>query len=593
MQARAFIARRVVLACVLVAAVGASSTAQTADSPFLAPATPIENVGTLAGSGRFGLRDGPLLEAEFMAPAAVAYDASGRLYVADRAAQRIRMIDHGMVTTIAGSGPVDATGVHVEGGYADGPAATARFNEPVGVVAMPDGSILVADRLNHCIRRIANGIVSTFAGSPQHDGSKDGPRTEAEFHEPHGITVDTTGTVYVADYTVGVRSIARDGTVAKVKLTDFGPKRITSVSASGGGNTLTLYAVEEGDVVHTYRPGRQGAEIWRYLDNEDLLHPYGVAAVSGTEALVTDVVYNDVKLLRTAAPPFVSHVGGGLVAGPPPASKGSTAGYRDGPADQARFSAPAGIAVHGREIAIADLGNRRIRMMPFPDLRGSISSDELSALSKDPSKYRMLYIGPSSAFYGVMWRESTGGLIESRLLADRAALGIPRPPLMSIVRVDGVQLPAEEKLVETYAGDGQVDLVLFSFTVGGGDAAGVGTTLRTLNERLTKVGTRLLAVVQPSYWSTPEEAILSNEHNQVAHPSSPEHWLAQERATIAVVKASGVPYVAPFEAYLAYERSDHHLPLFFINENHPDEAGNAFLARNVVDELERWKPWQK
>ena len=546
---------------------------------------------TLAGSGRFGFRDGSLLDAEFMAPAGVAYDGAGRLYVADRAAQRIRMIDHGQVTTVAGSGPIDTTGVYVQGGYADGPARSARFNEPVGVVAMPDGSLLVADRLNHCIRRIANGVVSTWAGSPAHDGSKDGPRADAEFHEPHGITVDTTGTVYVADYAVGVRSIAPDGTVAKVKITDFGPKHITSVSAWGGGKTLTLYAAEENDVVHTYRPGRQGAEIWRYLDNEDILHPYGLAAIGDTQVLLTDVIYNNVKVLRTAEPPFVVHVGGGPVAGPSVSVKGLTPGYHDGPADQARFSAPTGIAVHGREIAIADMGNRRIRTMQMPDLRRSTSSNELSELSKDKSKYRMLFVGPSSAFYGVMWRDSLGGLVESRLNADRAALGIPRPPLMSIVRVDGIQVDAEQKLIDQYAGDGQVDLVIFSFTVYV-DNAKIGAELQRLDERLAKVGTKLLAFVQPSYWPIPEEAFVNMEHNQLKGSLDDEKRLSDERALVAAVKASGVHYVAPLDEFLAYERGDNHAPLFYNNENHPSEAGNAFFARTVVDELVRWKPWR-
>ncbi len=567
-------------------------TPAVASSPFLEPATPLEHVRTLAGSGRFGLRDGPLLEAEFMAPAAVAFDAAGRLYVADRAAQRIRMIDHGRVTTVAGSGQIDATGVYVQGGYADGPASSARFNEPVGVAAMPDGSLLVADRLNHCIRRIANGVVTTYAGSPMRDGSKDGTRADAEFHEPHGITVDTANVVYVADYTVGVRSITPDGTVSTVKITEYGPKRIVSVSASGGGNTLTLFAAEENEVIHTYRPGRAKPEIWRYLDNEDILHPYGLAALSDTQVLLTDVLFNNVKVMRTAEPPFVSHVGGGAVAGPPVVTKGLTAGYKDGAADEARFSQPTGIAVHGRDIVIADMGNRRIRAMPMPDLRRSTSSNALSELSKDPSKYRMLFIGPSSAFYGVMWRESMGGLIESRLAADRAQLGIPRPPVMSIVRVDGVQTDAEQNLVETYAGDGQVDLVIFSFTVGVNDAT-IGQSLQRLEQRLGKAGTRLLVFVQPSYWPIAQESFIMVEQSQLKGAYTGEQWLAKERSLVAAVKASGVHYVAPFEEYLAYERSDHHLPLFHSNENHPSEAGNAFFGRFVVSELERWKPWNK
>ncbi len=47
------------------------------------------------------------------------------------------------------------------------PAAHARFNEPYGIAVDNAGNVYVADRHNHCVRRIdgTSGIVTTFAGN--------------------------------------------------------------------------------------------------------------------------------------------------------------------------------------------------------------------------------------------------------------------------------------------------------------------------------------------------------------------------------------------------------------------------------------------
>ena len=61
-----------------------------------------------------------------------------------------------IVTTVAGNG---------EAHFADGPVAAAEFNAPQDIVVNDDGVIYVADALNHRIRKIATGQVSSFAGS--------------------------------------------------------------------------------------------------------------------------------------------------------------------------------------------------------------------------------------------------------------------------------------------------------------------------------------------------------------------------------------------------------------------------------------------
>src|SRR6185369_15350020 len=136
----------------------------------------------------------------------------------------------GVVTTVAG--------IPGSGGYADGPGTAAKFNEPFGIavdragtisrldeprgIAVDsNGTLYVADYDNHLIRKITSaGVVSTFAGTADVEGSADGQGAAARFRGPMGIAVDSTGIVYVAD--TGNRSIRRisaDGLVTTVTLT--------------------------------------------------------------------------------------------------------------------------------------------------------------------------------------------------------------------------------------------------------------------------------------------------------------------------------------------------------------------------------------
>ncbi|MEV6083889.1 NHL domain-containing thioredoxin family protein [Streptomyces parvulus] len=116
------------------------------------------SVTVTAGTGNEGLVDGPGPEAWFAQPSGLSA-TEDRLWVADSETSALRRVDlGGTVRTAVGTGLFDF-------GYRDGPAARALLQHPLGVTALPDGSVAVADTYNHALRRYEppTGEVSTLA----------------------------------------------------------------------------------------------------------------------------------------------------------------------------------------------------------------------------------------------------------------------------------------------------------------------------------------------------------------------------------------------------------------------------------------------
>lgn len=99
---------------------------------------------------------------------------------------------------------------NTSGGFRDGKLENAQFRYPCQLYFDDDGNCYIADRDNHCVRRITpDNMVETVVGIPGKSGYKDGNPDEALFDQPWGIGVAKDGTVYVADYNNGrVRKLA-------------------------------------------------------------------------------------------------------------------------------------------------------------------------------------------------------------------------------------------------------------------------------------------------------------------------------------------------------------------------------------------------
>jgi len=152
------------------------------------------SIGPLAGSGREGTADGPLMSAHLAQPSGLTLDGNGRLYFADSEASAIRMMEtysrRGRVATLAGSGKS-----LFDFGDADGVGDAARLQHPLGVV-FHAGLLYVADTYNNKIKTVDPETRETRTLMGSDGGWRDG--TEPLFYEPGGIDA-AGGKLYVAD----------------------------------------------------------------------------------------------------------------------------------------------------------------------------------------------------------------------------------------------------------------------------------------------------------------------------------------------------------------------------------------------------------
>lgn len=103
-------------------------------------------VTTLGGDGTAGGVDGVGTAASFNQPFGVAVDAAGNVFVTEYAGHRIRKIKpDGAVSTLAGNGSA---------GFANGLGAASIFNAPAGIAVDTGGNLYVADQNNNRIRKL-------------------------------------------------------------------------------------------------------------------------------------------------------------------------------------------------------------------------------------------------------------------------------------------------------------------------------------------------------------------------------------------------------------------------------------------------------
>lgn len=187
--------------------------------------------GMYAGTTVEALRDGPLHEVWMAQPSGLSATPDGaQLWIADSESSAIRWIEDGRLSTAAGQGLFDF-------GHVDGPADQALLQHPLGLLALADGSVLVADTYNGAVRRIADGVVTTVV-----EGLK----------EPSDLVLSATGDVVVVES--GAHRLVRlaPGTLAAAGVDVAGVRHRTERPSS----TLAPGEVEL-DLIFEPAPGQK------------------------------------------------------------------------------------------------------------------------------------------------------------------------------------------------------------------------------------------------------------------------------------------------------------------------------------------------
>jgi len=156
---------------------------------------PALNLTLFAGSGEQGETGdgGSALLATLNGPSGLAMDSAGSVFVADQNGNRIRKIANGIITTVAGSGP--------PGFFGDGSIPlNAQFAYPFGLAFDPAGRLYICDPQNHRVRRIdfSTPVIITVAGGAGALGDN-GAARDALLFTPAGAVLDGAGNFYFAD----------------------------------------------------------------------------------------------------------------------------------------------------------------------------------------------------------------------------------------------------------------------------------------------------------------------------------------------------------------------------------------------------------
>lgn len=273
-------------------------------------------VSTYAGTGSIGSVDGSLLTSSFNLPTISIFDNNQDLIVVDRSNNKIRKIANGQVTTIAGTGAL---------GSVNGVATSSTFRYPDGAVVASDGTIYISDQSNHKIRKFTtDGMVSNFVGTNT-AGYVDGNGTNARFNYPAAMAIDTQDNLYVADW----------GNHCIRKITPTGD--VTTYAGIGGVS---------GDLDGNTTIAKFNGPTGLCLDNFGNVY---VADYSNHKIRKIDVLGN-----------VITFVGTGI------------AGNVDGNASNATLNLPAVVAFDGIEnFYVTDSGNRKVRKI---DAQGNVTT---------------------------------------------------------------------------------------------------------------------------------------------------------------------------------------------------------------------------
>ncbi len=241
------------------------------------------------------------------------------------------------ISTIAGTGTPTFSGDSAT-------ATSAEINSPFGITVAKDGSVVFADQINHRIRKIAGGTITTIAGKGTAGLSSDETTspTDATMTFPTSVVYDSSGNLYIVD--------TNNNTIRKVGA-DSKISRVAGIGTSGGYTEAHDYN-PDGDadsdgVVNSKDSDFKAVEAPDALLN----YPIGIAVATDGTIYIADTKNHRIRRVDSS-----KHIT--TIAGT------GTAGWSGdgGKATAAKLNFPMGLALDAAgNLYIADAFNHRIR----------------------------------------------------------------------------------------------------------------------------------------------------------------------------------------------------------------------------------------
>jgi trimeric autotransporter adhesin len=315
-------------------------------SLLLLPAGAQNIINTYAGGGT---PNPAPLSLDLPGPTAAIRDASGNTYFTAPYSSDLFELSGGTVSVFAGTG--------LEGYGGDGGAANqATLALPSGLTIDSKGNIYIADFGNPRIRMITPGgaNITTVAGTgircePSTGTCGDGgPATSAQFNFPLGVALDAAGNIYVADaFDNRVRAINMQATAVTIFGVKIQPGNIATIAGNG---TPCAQAIG--------KCGDGGTAIGPTLN-----YPQDVAFDSAGNLYIADTRDNRIRKIAPAASPVITTVAGtGAICQNPQAPRGACGD--GGQATSAHLTLPMGIFLDSSaNLYIADTYDQKVRLV--------------------------------------------------------------------------------------------------------------------------------------------------------------------------------------------------------------------------------------
>lgn len=223
--------------------------------------------------------------------------------------------------------------------------------------------------------RGAVSAVDTLAGAAFEEGLVDGPATAARFRRPTGLALDSHGDLYVAD---------------------TGNHAVRRVRADAGHTVETI----AGDGVAGELDGAAAR----------LRLPQGIAVAPDGTVYVADTGNHRIVRLQPAGARFDAETFAG---------DAGWNGFADGLGTEARFTAPAGLALVGTDLYVADRGNHAIRKVTADGRVTTLAGDGTDGLADGPGRAaRFRFPGDLAGMPGALLVLDSGNRVVRRVALD-------------------------------------------------------------------------------------------------------------------------------------------------------------------------------